>query len=117
MNFKITKVLAKDLLQKESKYIENGQLIFNRVIIRSVGAHDCTVDLYYKTQHLASIKTNGCPGPYMTFDFMLNDSNMKLHFEDDICDSPNPYKGIEDATAVLLKEIEAWKGRSVENEQ
>ena len=112
INFKIAKVLAKDLLQKESKYIEDEQLIFNRIVIKSAGACDCTADLYYGTQLLASIKLDCCPGPYTTFDFILNDSNMKLHFDEgdllESSDSPS-YKRINKATTTLLKEIEAWK--------
>ena len=118
MNFKISKVLAKDLVQEGSKYGKDAQLTFNRIVIRSVGAHNCTVDLYYGTRLLASIKTGSCPGPYMTFDFMLNDSNMKLFVDtEDLLEPSDSYEGIKEATTVLLKEIEAWKGRSIENEQ
>ena len=110
MNFKISKVLAKDLLQEGSKYIKDGQLIFNKISMVSSATSKHIVNLYYDTYHLASIEIDSCLGSYATFDFLLTDGSMKLHFDDDgICDSPDPYKGIKDATAVLLKEIEAWK--------
>jgi hypothetical protein len=110
MNFRITKILAKDLLQEKSQYIKDGQLIFNRVTINSYGANDCTIDLYYDTCHLASIKADGCPGPFMKFNFQLNDSNMKLHFEDKDVYSPPESTILEKAkkaVAKAMKDLEA----------
>jgi len=109
MHFKISKVLAKDLLQKESRFIKDGQLIFNRVIIRSHKAHDCNVELYYNSCCLAVITADGCPGPYMTFDLQLNDSNMKLSFEDkDVCNPPEftILEKAKEAITKAMKELE-----------
>jgi len=119
MNFKISKILAKDLLQERSRCIKDGQLIFNRVAVTSTGIDQGVINLYYDNDFLASIKLDCCPGSYTTFNFQLDDSNMKLRFEDkDICDLPNstPLEKIEDAAIEIMKSIKSLK-RSIDSEQ
>ena len=108
MNLNISKILAKDLLQKESKYIENGQLIFNRIAISSIEMNRGSVNFYYDDILLATTKLDCCPGSYSIFNFHLDEGSVKLHIETEPPDSTS-YKRIDKAIAVLLKEIEAWK--------
>ena len=118
MNFKMSKVLAEDLLQKESKYVKDSQLTLNRIVLTSTITGEYKLHLYYDTYHLATIEINDSPEFDMTFDFQLTDGSMKLHFDNDgACNSPDPYKNIKEAIAMLLNEIEIWKGRSMKSEQ
>lgn len=108
MDFKISKILAKDLLQGRSDYVKDGNLIFNRIVIVSSDAHNCHVNFYYDNCLLASAECNGRPGPYSTFDFDLQEGSMKIHFENEsVCDWPDSYDKLRQAAMEVIKEIEA----------
>jgi hypothetical protein len=87
---KISKILAKDIVSGKSKFIKDGYLAFDKIVIEPNVAGESIIHFYLQEVFLVSIKVIVGLGTGSTFTFELSNGIMAMRYDDEsLCKEPD----------------------------
>ena len=90
MSTRISKILAKDILSGKSKFMKDGYITFDKLVIEPNSVGYSIVHFYLSEVFLMSIKVVAGFKGDSTFTFDLSDGTMAMKCGDkDLCDEPD----------------------------